>query len=235
MKMKKKLILCLLAAVAVIAHAADYGQVARKATKYFGEGEWASAQALYELMLAERPDSLDSYAHAIVASALMADTLRMTDLLERSSAHGVGIYPLFERVRELSYATGHASVYGDFMSLAAREMPWLSRPVDAALLNYYLFRADGPMIVEYAGRMHRGLPRSTEYLAALAQGYMLCGDMEKAAEQWLAVLEISPDDYTSLLYLGNYYADTGDTERVRHYLSQAYELRPTPYVKERME
>ena len=86
--MKHKLILCLLAAVSVIAHAADYGQVARKASKYFGEGEWASAQALYELMLAERPDSLDSYAHAIVASALMTDTLRMTDLLERSSAHG---------------------------------------------------------------------------------------------------------------------------------------------------
>lgn len=233
--MKNKLILCLLAAVSVIAHAADYGQVARKASKYFGEGEWASAQALYELMLAERPDSLDSYAHAIVASALMTDTLRMTDLLERSSAHGVGIYPLFERVRELSFDTGHASVYGDFMSMAAREMPWLSRPVDAALLNYYMLRADGPMIVEYAGRMHRGLPRSTEYISAMAQGYMLCGDMDKAVEQWQAVLEISPDDYTTLLYLGNYYADTGDMDKARQYLSKAYGLRPTPYVKERLE
>ena len=64
---------------------------------------------------------------------------------------------------------------------------------------------------------------------------MLCGDMDKAVEQWQAVLEISPDDYTTLLYLGNYYADTGDMDKARQYLSKAYGLRPTPYVKERLE
>ncbi|MDE6097675.1 MAG: hypothetical protein K2G24_02185 [Muribaculaceae bacterium] len=232
--MKRALLLYLMSAVAVLLNAADYHDVARKAGKYFGEGEWASAQALYELMLAERPDSLDSYAHAIVASAMMADTLRMTDLLERSSEHRVGIYPLFERVRDISFAIGHAPVYGSFLRLAAREMPWLSRPVDAALLEYYLFRNDGPMIVEYAGRMHRGLPQDTGYLVALGRGYMLCGDFDMAVKQWLAVLDIDACDYTALLYLGNYYADTGCADKAVEYLGRAYSVRPTPYVRERI-
>lgn len=232
--MRRTILLALLLCLSVMAQGADYGEVKRKAVKYFGEGEWASAQALYELMLAERPDSLDSYAHAIVASALMPDTLRMTDLLERSSAHGVGIYQLFDRVRQLSLEVGHTAVYGDFLALSAREMPWLSRPVDAALLKYYLSRNDGPMIVEYAGRMHRGLPRSTEYLGDLAHGYMLCGDFDKAVEQWLAILEIDPDNYPALLYLGNYYADTGDEEAARRYLERAWRLRPTPYLWQRI-
>lgn len=214
--------------------AADYEVVAAKAGKYFGEGEWASAQALYELMLAERPDSLDTYAHAIVASAMRADTLRMTDLLERSAAHSVGIYPLFDRVRTLSFDVGHASAYGDFLALAAREMPWLSRPVDAALLNYYMFRDDGPMIVEYASRMHQGLPQSVEYLAALARGYMLQGDFDQAVEQWQTIVKLDPKNYDALLYLGNYYADQGDRDSARSYLMRAYDVKPTPYVQKRI-
>lgn len=235
MKRCLTLLLVMFTAVCGLLRAADYSQVASKAAKYYGEGEWASAQALYELMLAERPDSLDTYAHAIVASAMRTDTLRMTDLLERSAAHGVGIYGLFDRVRALSFEVGRASVYGDFLSLAAREMPWLSRPVDAALLKYYLFRHDGPMIVEYAGRMHRGLPRSTEYLMDMAQGYMLCGDYASAVRQWQAVLDIDPYNYRALLYLGNYYADTDNVDEARHCLSRAYELKPTPYVRQRLD
>ncbi|MDE5643568.1 MAG: hypothetical protein K2I56_08765 [Muribaculaceae bacterium] len=232
MKVRNRLCVLLLALLAAVAagEAAEYDAVAVKAGKYFGEGEWASAQALYELMLAERPDLLDTYAHAIVASAMRADTLRMTDLLERSAAHSVGIYPLFDRVRELSFEVGRASVYGDFLALSARDMPWLSRPVDAALLEYYRFRHDGPMIVEYAGRMLRLLPRSVEYLSALAYGYMLCGDFAGASDTWRYILEIAPDDYDTLLYLGNYYADCGDMAEASACLSRAYALRPTPYV-----
>lgn len=86
------------------------------------------------------------------------------------------------------------------------------------------------MMVEYATRMLSGLPESTEYLSALAKGYLLTGDDSKAIDTWQKILGIDPRNYSALLELGNYYMLTGDTATARRYLQQAQAIHSTPYV-----
>ena len=67
---------------------------------------------------------------------------------------------------------------------------------------------------------------------ALAQGRLFNGDYEGAMATYRDVLALYPDNYTALLYLGNYCRDNGKDADALHYLRRAQALKPTPYVDE---
>jgi tetratricopeptide (TPR) repeat protein len=145
-------------------------------------------------------------------------------------AHGVSADSLFNTVRTSSFTIGKGEIYADFLNLCRRDAPWIARAVDNKLLQWYLYRADGEMIIKYADTMLSGLPDSVEYLSDLAYGYSLEGQHDKAVETWQRILAIQPDNIDALLNLGNYYALIGNRSEALKYLNQAQAISPTPYL-----
>lgn len=228
------LIVCATVAVSAQAAPADYNVTAAKAARFFDSREWASAQALYGLMLDERPDSASTYVHAIVASAMLGHDDAAARLLTGAMNAGVAFAPLMRGVREVSFGIGEAGIYEAFLLRSQRDCPWLERAIDGELLDYYRFRDDGPMTVRYARKMLAGLPGSTAFLSALAEGYVCEGDFGNAVAAWRRILDLDPSDLLAMLNLGNYYAITGNNPEAVRYLSMAQSLRPTPFVAARL-
>lgn len=225
------LILAAAACAAAVSDADRFAATSVRADRSFEWREWPGAAALYEVMLALRPDSAEIYARAIVASDMAGDTAAVPELIERAMSHGIGFAPLLGRVRATLYGVGEGDAYGSLLTQLRRDIPYMGRALDHELLTYYTFRSDGPRMVEYAQTMLRGLPESEEYLDVLARGYMLQGRYDEAAATWRHILSLYPDNYQSLLYLGNLCASTGDSAGARRYLERAQALHPTPYVQ----
>lgn len=210
---------------------AGYDVTAGRAARSFEWKEWNSAAAMYELMLRERPDSLSSYTRAVAANQMLGNDEQAIDLVERAMAHGIGLSELLEQVRLTDFALGEGDRYGALLHRLTEAMPWMRRALDNELLRYYCFRDDGPNIVRYAKVMLAGLPESTEYLSLLARGYMLQGLDAEAADTWRKILAIDPDNYDTLLYLGNYCRMQGNDTEAEALLRRAAAIRRTPYLE----
>ncbi len=223
----------LLAAIASDAQS-PYEETALRAARSFKWQEWNSAAAMYELMLKERPDSLSSYAHAIAANQMLADTAATVDLVERAMSHGIGLSEVLKAVREADFSISQGDRYGSYLHILRDAMPWMGRALDNELLGHYTFRNDGPMMVKYAKIMLAGLPDSTEYLSLLAKGQLLSGEGTAAAATWRKILAIDPDNYPTLILLGNYLAMNGDTTEGNSLLAKANNIRQTPYLTKKL-
>ena len=215
--------------------AADFQTLALKARRFFDQKEWASASAMYSLMLDERPADSAIYGPAIVAAEAQADTAQAIALLDKSIDCHIPFDTIFQGVRSESFAIGRADIYEQFLLSAKSHAPWLTRSVDHALMRYYAFRCDGSRMVEYATIMLRGLPDSIDFLSILASGYLLDGQTSKAIDTYRHILTIDHDNYNALLYLGNYYFSQAGTSpqaqsAAREYLSRARAIRQAPYI-----
>ncbi len=208
-----------------------YDNTAVRAARSFEWKEWNSAATMYELMLRERPDSISSYTRAIAANQMLGNDEQTVDLVERAMAHGLGLSELLRQIRDTDFALGEGDRYGTLLHSLCAAMPWMRRALDNELLRYYNFRDDGPNIVRYASMMLSGLPESTEYLGMLARGYMLQSMETEAAGIWRRILAIDPDDYDTLLYLGNRCLLCGDEAEGKDLLRRAAAIRPTPYLE----
>lgn len=225
--------LCLCAAAA--SAQVDYETARTRADRAFGNSEWATAAAYYNHMLRQKPDQCAAYGPAIVANELIGDTIAPMHLLDQAMHHGMPLDSVLSGVRRCSFQAGQADIYERFMVSAAATHPWLQRPLCSSLLRYYEFRRNGPMIVAYARKMLDGSPQSAKFMLALAQGYLLCSDMQKAEQAWLDVLRLHPGNYDATVALANLYYARGDKPSALKMFEAAYALRPTPFVEQRIE
>lgn len=232
MKSISKRLMAIAAAYTCIlaAYADDTDLTCRRSERAMHYGEWAQAAALTGLALDARPDSAALYARAIVADDMLGDTTRCDALLESAMAHGVALDSVVDAVRRDAFAIGQARIYDRFLTRTRRRMPWLSRAIDARLLDYYAMRGDGDRTVELATAMLRGLPDSTRYLTLLARGYDMQGDPEAADNTRRRILDIDPDNLEALRALGCSLARQGHGDEARTILVRAQDLSPTPYI-----
>ena len=231
MTVAKILIPIVLAAATLMASAATpYSTNEARAARAYDGGEWASAAALYQIMLSERPDSVSSYARTIVASTLIADTVMPTEMVERAMAHGIGFDDVLDGVRSESYAVGHSEIYSGLLKRLQQSKPYIRRAIDRRLLDYYLYRNDGARIIEYATVMLHGLPDDVTFLGNLAEGYVLIDDYDKAEATWLHILEIQPREYDATVNLATYYISVGRNDKAQEYINRAQSIRPTPWL-----
>lgn len=233
----RKIISIIFLSIYVICTAAtgDYASLKTRADRFFENNEWASASAYYTFMLEQRPDIADTYGRAIVSCMMSGDTIRPTRLLIDAMSHKVPLDSILSNVRLYSFAKDKPDFYPHFLESTARTEPWLSRPIDASLLEYYDQRNDGPMIIRYARIMLAGMPDSIRFLSSLARGYMLTGDYSGATETWLRILHTDPDNYDTLLQLAAFYKADGDISAAMPLYERAYSIRPTPYVASILE
>lgn len=236
--MKRLPILIVAAALALSLRATDYKSLSVKADRFFAQREWASASAMFELMLDSRPGTPRVYGRAIVAAAMAGDTVAEMELVNRSIINYVPFDSTFAAVRSASFELGRTNLYEDFLLRVRESEPWLSRTVDAYLMRYYAFRRNPAMMVAYSEEMLRGMPDDLGFMSTLAQGLMLEGRPGEAMEVYDRMLAANPADYDALLEIGNYNymlwaADRSNTaarQKAVETLTKALSLRATPYV-----
>lgn len=222
-------LLTLLSAATVTA--ADYAATMSKAERFFAHREWASASAMYQLLIDERPDETANYARAIVAEGMLGRQDAGMQYFNSALARHIPLERLLGEVRTVSFGCGATDLYERFLLAVQHSHSWMTRVIDGYLLDYYSFRCDGPRIVTYSTRMLAGLPDDPRYLHMLARGYLLDGDFDRAMDVYRHIVDTDPDNADALLALALYYGrDPARTAEVKDWLQRAYALRPTPYV-----
>lgn len=208
-----------------------------KATRFFDQKEWASAEAMYTLLIDRQPDKAAYYGRAVAAAAMreLADPALETQnaamqrsLLTKALKSRVPIDSLFKAVEQSSYELGHADFYETFMERAAENEPWLSRKISAMMLSYFSFRRNGAAMVEYASLLLEGAPDSESLLLSRAKGLMLLGREDEARESFVRALEVNPASIEALLYLGEMALTAGNKAGALDYLGRANAIEPTP-------
>ena len=246
------------AAVALGALAAnDYATLSERADRAYRHSEWASASALYDLMLEQQPAATRVYGRSIVANALLSDSTAQINLLARAIDNHIPFDSIFASVERESFSNGHPEAYERFLTNCREAYPWMSRSIDGTLLKFYTFRRTGDQMIAYAQRMLDGAPSNVSFLRSLADGYMLTADYTRGIATYLHILSLDPDNYHALLTLGNWYAlhtapastsastslaspssslashsasPSENRANARLYLTRAYALRPSPFV-----
>ncbi len=215
-----------------------YPQLKEKAERAFGHAEWASASALYDLMLEEKPAVPDTYGQAIVANAMRGDRAAEMRLMQKALDNHIPFDSVFSRVSQWSFHLGKTHLYEEFLKETRQEHPWMKRAIDGHLLKYYTFRRNGELMVEYSNIMLSGASDNAALLNNLAEGYMLMGDEKRGIETYMRVLDVAPGNLHALLSLGNLYAmkeDRDSAVKAVGYLEKAYSIHPTPYVAATLE
>lgn len=232
--MKRYITLILIAiAAAVGAEAASpsFEELSIKAGRFIHYREWASAQAMLQLMVEERPDDSAITGRAIAVAGLVGNSNEQLRLFRAAVDHRQRFDSVFSAVETESFSLACVHVYEDFLKMIAREEPWTERSINSYLLRYYTFRRDGAGMVEYAGKMLAGMPDNVDFLHARADGYMLEGEFDKAAEVLQQILVTDPRNLKALLELGFYRESQGNMAEARDYLSRACAINPTPYLR----
>lgn len=214
--------------------AVDVQTARTRADRFFGENEWASATAYYGLVIEEeRSDTV--FGRALVSAMMTPDTLSLMQFTDKAIAAQIPFVDLFTAVKMTCFSIGSTDSYERYLLFVKQKYAWMARAVDSYLLDYYIFRNDGENMVLYSQAMLVGLPDSEKFLASLAEGYSLTDRMSEAIATYHRILNINPDNYDALLYVGNYLISIGERKEAMNYLQRAYSLRPTPYLKKIIE
>ncbi len=240
--MKRLLIIALTILSVMPMMATDYEQLQSKASRFYHYKEWPSALALYQIMIDRKPSVPSNYYHAIVSAGMLDSQADQINCLRRSMDAGVALDSIYNGVQALAFAQGEARLYENFLDNVAKNFPWLERNILGRLIDYYCWRNDADGMIICARKMLRVTPDNIKFLTVLADGYFMNGMTDEGTIVYRNILALDPDNYHALLVLGNYYTDLisqnrFDTESpvlAHQYLSRAYAIKPTPYVKARL-
>ena len=166
----------------------------------------------------------------MVAHYMAADTTRAVTLVQTAMNYAVPLDSLLSDLREVSLSTGSSDMYENLLLRVREAYPYLARAFNIRLADYYQFRSNGPMMVEYARKLLATSPDNIRYRRMLAEGYLLQGDNAAATREWTSILAQHPDDLATLLDLGSLYWVTGRRSEALPLLTRAYSLKPTPYL-----
>ena len=235
----KKILFIIAIMTALTAVAQRNKSVETKALRFYNQQEWASASAMFYLLIEEDDATVSDYAHAIVAAEMQNDTASAMSLTEKSIAFEIAIDSSFYHVRQLSFAQGMTGMYENYLLQVKQYIPWMRRVADSYLMDYYTFRNNGPMMISYSELMLKGLPNDVRFLSTLARGYLIENQTDKAIETYLQILEVDPGNYKTMLILGNYYYDLyrANPDNIEYkndavkYLTDASAIQTTPYVQ----
>lgn len=211
----------------------EYDNLMLKAQRFAEWKEWRSSAAMYQLAAQRQPTATAAYAPALIIYGMLGETEEVTELLTTALKAGIPPDSLFNAARKASIAISHLNQYEQFLLTARRCAPYLTRAINDRLLDYYSFRNDGPKMTEYAELM---LPSDSldskhiPYLTTLAMGFIDMGRTQEAMFYFKEILRSDSDNLTALLYIGNYYAQTGDMQQAMPYLTRARKIRPSLYL-----
>ena len=225
---------CIFIIVPIVYGQNEYQRIENKAQRFFDNEEWASANAMYLLMLEEEPRQVSTYAKSAVSNIMIGDTVQALSMVTRSMKFEVPLDSLLAGIRAVSFSIGRGDLYEHYLLKIKTTYPWFSRVADNYLMQYYAFRQNGPELIEYAETMLEGLPGNRNFLRMLAYGQLISGNNSGALETWHRVMFLYPEDYDTILDLANFYDATGEKYDALKWMLRAETIHPTPYVSTRI-
>ena len=124
--------------------ATPYATLATRAERFYTFGEWESAAAMYELMLAERSDDVRVYARSIVVSGMLGRSDEQIAVVEQSQSAGIALVDIFALVKKDAYSLCHPEIYERLLLTIKECQPWLRRSINVRLSEYYDSRNNAP-------------------------------------------------------------------------------------------
>lgn len=212
----------------------QYERLESKAERFFKYKEWASANAMYILMLEQKPECVSTYAKSIVVNIMAGDTVQALNLIPRAMKNNIHFDTLMKDVRNISFSIGRGELYEHFLIDIKDTYPWLTRVADNYLMKYYAFRQNGPELIRYAEMMLNGLPDNLNFLRMLAHGQMLIGQSDAALETWLRIYSLYPENYDTVLDIANYYDTISDIPEALKWMRRANNMHASPYIRSRI-
>lgn len=215
-----------------------YEDLMTKAKRFADWKEWRSAAAMYQLAAKQDPSATEAYAPALIIYGMLDETDEVKELLTTALRSGIPPDSLFDATRSAAVKLAHLNRYEQFLLTARRSVPYLTRTINDRLLDYYAFRNDGAKMVEYAELMLTSdMPAKYQvpYLTRAAMGYIDMGRTTEAIHYFKQILDIDTKNLNALLYLGNFYAQSGDMNTALPYLTRAQEIRPSLYLAKLIE
>ena len=232
----------ILVPVAMVAVEIDFDALKGKAERFYRHQEWASALAMYELMLMRKPADVPTYSHAITVNGVLDKPDSQLRLIEQTQQNGIALDTLFGLVKKEAFALGEPAVYERMLTMVKTHQPWLKRGIDLKLLQYYDSRNNAPLMVSLADTLLMASPSDVGILQVKARGYMLQNDFARATLVYDKILEIEPDNLDVNINQGVYcYAEVERRRLTRNSpeavkalkcLEKAYSIKATPYLKE---
>lgn len=229
------LIACLTAPA--IASTAGRSDMEAKAARFFHYREWASAGALYTVLIGDNPGETLFYGRAIVAAGMLGDSTQQMALTHTAMNAHIPVDSLFTSVERTSFSVGQTSLYEHYLLLTKAREPWLTRIVDGYLMRYYTYRRDPQGMIDYSLIMLSGNPSNESFLYTLAQGYLIAGRTDDAIATYLKIITLNPRAYEAMLYLANYYALRAESDPLARseaisYFRMAQAEKATPFVEQ---
>lgn len=166
----------------------------KKARRAYENGEWASSYAMYGVVASRSGAPAETFSRRLLAAEFLGDTLSTRRLVEEAFAAGQGLPELMADLRAEAFDKNAPEAYEHILLRGRRSMPWLTRPIDTALLDFYTFRRQPAEMKRCARALLNGLPDSVELWRALAQACMLEDDYAGALDAYNHILTLSPDD-----------------------------------------
>lgn len=223
----------------------EFSVLEEKAGRFYAYREWASALAMYELMLMQQPADTCTYGRAITVQGVLDDAQGQLRMVEQTQGNGIPLDSVFATVRKEAFALGKPKIYERLLLLVRDAQPWLKRSIDIRLINYYDSRNNAPRMVELGDSLLAVNGGDVPVLHIKARGLMLQGRHEAAMETYRQVLAIDGNDVDALLNIGVYYCmqvESGqvplaspEADEARRCLSKAYAMKPAPYLARLLE
>lgn len=216
-----------------------YEKLKIKAERFYSYGEWESASAAYELMLMQKFDDVDAYSRAITVNGVLGRSDNQVAIVEQSQKNGISMMDIFGKVKELSYALGKPKIYEGFLLMVKDRQPWMRRSINVMLAEYYSQRNNAPKMVAYADTLLMTRSDDLFALRIKSRGQMLRDDYASLVKTNDKIIALAPSDFEAYLNNGMYFFNmwkaagiASDKRSAIRYLSEAYKLRSTPYLKD---
>ncbi len=218
-----------------------YEKLKIKAERFYSYGEWESASAAYELILMQKFDDVDAYSRAITVKGILGRSDEQIAVVEQSQKNGISMMDIFKSVRMLSYSLGKPKIYESLLLIMKEKQPWMRRSINVMLAEYYSQRNNAPKMVAYADTLLSTRADDLFALRIKSRGQMLRDDYVSSVSTNDRIIALEPTDIEAYLNNGVYFFNmwkaagmASDKSRAIHYLSKAYKLRNTPYLKDRL-
>lgn len=224
-----------------------------KANKHIENMEWKEASALYDIIISQKPDSLNLYIPAIVASAKTDNYNHVVDIVVISEKNGIALDSILDNLLTYTTKIGNTEIYEKTILSLQEKQPWFEKLFNKQLLEYYKKRHYNIKAIEIADRIIKNKPANIkEIMTIKANCLNELGDIDSAAIVMSEILAIDSTFYDARLYLGNYYylkaiqliEDTAEEideksacsllQQAKEYIDIEYLKAKSPYVRDRL-
>lgn len=225
-----------------------------KANKHIENMEWKEASALYDIIISQKPDSLNFYAPAVVASAKMGNYEHVVEIVVISEKNGMALDSILNNILTYTTKIGDTNIYERTILSLQEKQPWFEKLFNRHLLEYYTKRHYNIKAIEIADRIIKSNPANIKDIMRIKANCLNeLGDIDSAAIAMSEILAIDSSFYDARIYLGNYYylkaiqliEDTAEEidekeicsllQQAREFIDIEYLKTKSPYVRDRLK